>query len=174
MALRQLRLYGDALLQKKSKPVKEISDNILTLLDDMLETMRHYEGVGLAAPQVGALRRICILEFEEKVYELINPVIISAEGLQSKEEACLSLPGKVATVERPEKVTVEYMDREWSVRRIEAADTLAIAVCHEMDHLDGVMYVDRALSDTFHNAERENTAGTKAGKAEEETPSSAL
>ena len=155
MAFRQLRLYGDALLSKKSKPVKEITDNIITLLDDMLETMRHYDGVGIAAPQVGSLRRIVLIEFEDSVYELINPVIISTEGSEPKDEACLSLPGKVATVERPTAVTVEYTDRHAEVRRINAEDTLAVAICHELDHLDGVLYVDRALPDTFRDIERD-------------------
>jgi len=155
VAFRQLRLYGDALLLKKSKPVKEITENIITLLNDMLDTMRHYDGVGIAAPQVGALRRIVIIEFEEILYELINPVITRAEGLQSKDEACLSLPGKVATVERPTAVTVEYMDRLGEMKSIDAENTFAVAVCHELDHLDGVMYVDKALPDTFRDAEKD-------------------
>jgi len=158
VAFRQLRLYGDALLTKKSKPVKEITENIITLLDDMLDTMRHYDGVGIAAPQVGALRRIVIIEFEENLYELINPVITRAEGMQSKDEACLSLPGKVATVERPTAVTVEYMDRAGEMKQIDAEDVFAVAICHELDHLDGVMYVDRAVPDTFRDAEKEEAA----------------
>ena len=157
MAFRQLRLYGDGLLSKKSKPVKEMTENIVTLLDDMLETMRHYDGVGIAAPQVGALRRIVLIEFEETLYELINPVITRSEGMEPKDEACLSLPGKVATVERPTSVTVEYLNRDWELQQLDAEDTLAIAICHELDHLDGILYVDRALPDTFRTAEREET-----------------
>ena len=170
MAFRQLRLYGDALLLKKSKPVREITENIITLLDDMLDTMRHYDGVGLAAPQVGALRRIVVIEFEEILYELINPVIVKSEGMQSKDEACLSLPGKVATVERPAAVTVEYMDRAGEVKQINAEDVFAVAICHELDHLDGVMYVDRALPDTLRDAEKDEPADAapEDGEAEPE------
>ena len=159
MAFRQLRLYGDAILKKRAKPVNNISDNILVLLDDMLETMRHYDGVGLAAPQVGSLRRVVLLEFEENTYEMINPVIIESTGLQTNDEACLSIPGMVGTVERPEKVVIEYTDREGGACILELEDTLAIAVCHEIDHLDGVLYVEKALPDTFRKAEEKNEDG---------------
>ena len=155
MALRQLRFYGDPLLAKKSKPIVEITEKIVTLLDDMLETMRRYDGVGLAAPQVGALRRIVLVEYDGVVYELINPVITETEGVQSKDEACLSIPGKVGTVERPVKIAVEYTDRSGESKRIEAEETLAVVMCHEIDHLDGVLYTDRALPETFRDVERE-------------------
>jgi len=162
VAFRQLRLYGDELLQKKAKPVAAITDKIIVLLDDMLETMRHYDGVGLAAPQVGALRRVVLVEYEERLYELINPVIVSTEGSQSKDEACLSVPGKVGTVERPVKIAVEYVDRDFAPQRLEAEETLAIVVCHEIDHLDGILYLYRTLPDTFRDAELE-TAEDDAG-----------
>jgi len=155
LALRQLRLMGDALLYKTAKPVSEVTEKITILLDDMLETMRHYDGVGLAAPQVGALRRIVLLEIEENIYELINPVIMETEGTQTKDEACLSIPGKVGMVERPAKVIVEYMDRGWEKCVLTAEDTFAVAVCHEIDHLDGVLYVSKSLPDTFRDLERD-------------------
>jgi len=166
VAFRQLRLYGDGLLQMKAKPVKKINDNILTLLDDMLETMRHYDGVGLAAPQIGALRRVVLLEYEDTLYEMINPVITETDGVQSKDEACLSLPGKIGTVDRPAKVVVEYTDRGGETRSLCAEDILAVVVCHELDHLDGVLYKDKALPDTFRDAEREAEASGGTDNAE--------
>ena len=159
MAFRQLRIIGDELLKKKAKPVNEINEKIISLLDDMLETMRHYEGVGLAAPQIGALRRIVLVEYEENLYEMINPVIVESDGLQTKDEACLSIPGKIGTVERPMNIAVEYLDREGNVRRLTADDTLAIVICHELDHLEGVLFRERALPNTFREAERENGDG---------------
>jgi len=168
LAFRQLRLYGDELLTKKAKPVNEISEKIIILLGDMLETMRHYDGVGLAAPQIGALRRIVLVDFEETLYELINPVIVFTEGSQSKDEACLSIPGKVGTVERPTKISVEYIDRNGEPQKIDAEDTLAIVICHEIDHLDGVLYMDKSLPETFRDAERETDDGDNDDDVDDE------
>ena len=164
MAFRQLRWYGDELLRKRAKPVTEITDKIIILLDDMLDTMRHYDGVGIAAPQVGALRRIVLIEYEENLYELINPVIVESEGMQTNDEACLSLPGKVGTVERPAKIVIEYINREGETVKLKADDTLAVAICHEIDHLEGILYNEKALPFTFRDAEREENGKENESK----------
>ena len=130
-------------LRKKSRTVTEITPRILTLLDDMADTMHRAEGVGLAAPQVGVLRRIVVVETEPgQLYELINPVIIEKEGEQTGYEGCLSLPGKYGIVTRPEKVTVEATDRNGSRFRVTGTELLARCLCHEIDHLDGILYSD--------------------------------
>ena len=144
MALRQIRTEGDDILRKKAKPVKEINQNILTLLDDMLETLHEKNGVGLAAPQVGILKRIAIVEHEDEFFELINPVIIAQEGTQNSDEACLSVPGVHGDIERPLSVTVEAQDRHGESFTVTAEDYLAAVFCHELDHLDGVLYLDAA------------------------------
>ena len=146
MALRQLRLEGDEILRKKAKPVKEINEKVLCLLDDMLETLREKNGVGLAAPQVGILKRVAIIENEEDFYELINPVIIASEGTQKSDEGCLSVPGLRWDVERPMKITVEAEDRTGKTFTVEAEEYLASIFCHELDHLDGVLYLDKATN----------------------------
>jgi len=146
MALRTLRLSGDELLRKKSKPVREITDNIITLLDDMYETLRAENGVGLAAPQVGVLRRVVVvkLDDEHELVELINPEIVEADGVQEGLEACLSVPGKQGTVERPNSVRVRAQNRAGGEFTVEGEGFLARALCHELDHLDGVLYTDKA------------------------------
>jgi len=146
MALRQLRLYGDEILRKKAKPVKEITAGTLALLDDMVETLRERDGVGLAAPQVGVLRRVAVVEIEDKIYELINPVIIETNGTQRRNEACLSVPGKTGELDRPEFVRVEATDRNGEKYEIEGVELLAAALCHELDHLDGVLFLDRSFN----------------------------
>ena len=150
MALRQMRLEDDEILRKKAKPVTEIDDKIRTLLDDMRETMYDAEGVGLAAPQVGVLRRVVVIDMGEEnggVIELINPEFIKTEGSQINKEACLSIPDESAYVERPEFVLVRALDRDGNMCEYEADGNLAIAFCHEMDHLDGILYKDKALED---------------------------
>ncbi|MDR3240476.1 MAG: peptide deformylase, partial [Clostridiales bacterium] len=139
MALRRIRLYNDELLRKKSKPVKAIDQKILTLLDDMKETMTAANGMGIAAPQVGVLKRMVIVEMEEKLYELINPVIVEAEGSQARTEGCLSVPGKNGTVERPARVKVQALDRGGNETVLEGEDLFAVVLCHEIDHLDGIL-----------------------------------
>ena len=146
MALRQIRKEGDAILRKKAKPVNEIDAKILTLLDDMWETLHETNGVGLAAPQVGALRRVAIIEHEEDMFEMINPVIVESEGTQICDEACLSYPGYHGDIERPMKITVEAQDRDGESFTVEAEEYLASVFCHELDHLDGVLYLDRATN----------------------------
>lgn len=145
MALLKILTEKEPTLRKKSRTVEEITPRILTLLDDMAETMRHAEGVGLAAVQVGVLRRVVVVECEPgQLIELINPVIIESSGLQRTREGCLSLPGKCGITERPMKVTVEATNREGKRFRVTATGLLAKAFCHEIDHLDGVLYSDIA------------------------------
>jgi len=144
MAIRTIRKEGDEILSKKSKPIKEINDTVIQLIDDMLETMRSQDGVGIAAPQVGALKRVVVIEFEEDLYELINPEIIEAEGDQVCNEACLSAPGRCGDIERPFKIVVQAMNRQGEIVTHEIDDFMASVFCHEIDHLDGIMFLDKA------------------------------
>ena len=138
-------LTDEALLRRTSRPVDKINQRILTLLDDMVETMRKADGVGLAAPQVGVLRRVVVIEVEEgNVLELINPEIISRDGTQTGPEGCLSVPGRQGIVERPEHVVLRALDRNGKLREYEGEGLLARAMCHETDHLDGILYTDKA------------------------------
>ncbi len=155
MALRTIVEKGDPLLNKKSREVTEISPRILQLLDDMTETMRQANGVGIAAPQVGVLRRIAVVELDGTLYELINPVIVETEGDQYGEEGCLSLPGLVGSVHRPAYVKVEATDRDGNRQVYEGTDLLARAFCHEIDHLDGILYDEKA--DDLHYPEAEES-----------------
>ncbi|MBQ8697148.1 MAG: peptide deformylase [Clostridia bacterium] len=136
---------GDELLRKKSRPVDTINDRILTLLDDMVDTMRAANGVGLAAPQIGVLRRIVVVECEPgEVLELINPEIVATEGEQQALEGCLSVPGKNGITTRPAKVTLEALNRHGEKCTYNAEGLLAYCFCHEVDHLDGIHYIDHA------------------------------
>ena len=144
MAIRTVRKEGDTILKKPSKPVKEINAATLALVDDMLETMRSLDGVGIAAPQVGALKRIVVIEFEEDLYEMINPEIIEEEGDQVCNEACLSAPGRCGDVERPFKITVQYLNRQGETTTVTIDDFMASVFCHEIDHLDGIIFLDKA------------------------------
>ena len=143
MAILKIVKFGDPLLRKTSREVTEITPRITTLIDDMIETMRAAGGCGLAAVQVGVLRRIAVLEVEEgKVYELINPKIIAYAGEQKAEEGCLSNPGSYGTTKRPLAVTVRATDRHGNEYELSGKDLLARAICHECDHLDGKLYTD--------------------------------
>lgn len=145
MAILHILTEEEPRLKKKSRPVDEITDRIKTLLDDMVETMRRADGVGLAAPQVGVLRRIVVCEVEEgEVIELINPEIIAQSGSQTGREGCLSLPGKQGIVTRPSYVKVRALDRNGVMREYEGTELLARCFCHEIDHLDGILYTKRA------------------------------
>ena len=146
MAIRQLRLEGDDILRKTAKPIKEVNAKIHALLDDMLDTLHDKNGVGLAAPQIGVLRRVAIVEHEEDFYELINPEIIASEGTQVCDEGCLSIPGYHGDVVRPMKITVEALNRNGESFTVEVDDYLASVFCHELDHLDGVLYKDMATN----------------------------
>ena len=144
MALRIIRMYTDPLLRKKSKPVKAFDYKLHILLDDMLETMRSVNGLGLAAPQVGVLKQAVIIEMEEKIIELINPEIIETNGVQSRSEACLSVPGKNGLVERPAYVKVKAKNRNGEEIIADGEELSAVAICHELDHLSGILYIDKA------------------------------
>ena len=143
MAKLQIVKEGDPVLRKVSRPVTEITPRILTLLDDMAETMRAANGCGLAAVQVGVLRRVVVIETEESgLIELINPEIIAESGVQEEGEGCLSVPGKWGITRRPAKVKVRAMDRHGKIVEYKGSDLLARAFCHEIDHLDGELFID--------------------------------
>ena len=143
MAKLRILKFGDPTLRKKSRPVEEITPRILQLLDDMAETMRAANGVGLAAPQVGVLRQVVVIEVEEgELIELINPKILSYAGDQEAVEGCLSFPGKFGITHRPKYVVVQAMNREGKTVEIRGEDLLAQAICHEVDHLDGKLFTD--------------------------------
>ena len=147
MAKLKIVKIGDEVLRRVCRPVDKITPRTLTLLDDMVETMRAANGVGLAAPQVGVLRRIVVIEVEEgNVIELINPKIIAYSGEQTDTEGCLSVPGRSGTVTRPMHVTVRAQNRHGETFDITGSELLARAFCHELDHLDGRLYVDIAKS----------------------------
>lgn len=147
MALREIRKFKDPILRKKARPVVKIDKRLLTLLDDMAETMKKAEGVGLAAQQVGILKRVVIIADmdEDKIIELINPEIIAQSGEQVGLEGCLSFPGMSGTVKRPEQVTVRAMDRNGEIREITGTGIIARAFCHEIDHLDGIVFLDKVI-----------------------------
>ena len=143
MALRTVRVQGDPVLGKRCREVREMTPRLRELVEDMFETMYTNQGVGLAAPQVGILKRIVVIDCTgEDPMVLINPVITEQSGEQTGDEGCLSLPGKVGTVTRPQKVTVEALDLDMNPVRYEGEDLLARAFCHELDHLDGHMYTE--------------------------------
>ena len=143
MAKLKIVKVGDDTLRKISRPVEKITPRILTLLDDMVETMRAANGCGLAAVQVGVLRRIVVIETEESgLIELINPEIIAESGVQEEGEGCLSVPGKWGITRRPAKVKVRAMDRHGKIVEYKGSDLLARAFCHELDHLDGELFID--------------------------------
>lgn len=143
MAKLKIVKFGEETLRKVSRPVEEITPRIKMLLDDMIETMRDADGCGLAAPQVGVLRRIAVIEVEPgTVYELINPKIIAFSGEQQEREGCLSNPGYAGITKRPKTVTVRAMDRNGRTYDLTGTDLLARAICHECDHLDGKLYTD--------------------------------
>ena len=143
MALRQIVKIGEPVLRKKSKVVKEINDRLIDLLDDMADTMYIADGVGLAAPQVGILKRIVVIDIGDGLLELINPEIIETSGEQIGEEGCLSVIGESGIVRRPNIVKVRAYNRKGQLFEIEGEELLARAFCHEIDHLDGILYVDK-------------------------------
>lgn len=143
MARLRILKFGEPTLRKVARPVEEITPRIKTLLDDMIETMRAADGCGLAAPQVGVLRRIAVIEVEEgQVYELINPKIIAFSGEQEDSEGCLSNPGKYGITRRPMHVTVRATNRKGETYELNGSGLLARAICHECDHLDGKLFTD--------------------------------
>lgn len=145
MALRIIKLDGDPVLRKKSKHVDKVTDRMRILLDDMVETMIDADGIGLAAPQVGVLRRIVVIDIGEGVIKMANPEILETDGSVVDVEGCLSVPNLSGTVERPETVKVKYVDENNEEKTLEATELLARAICHEIDHLDGILYTDKVI-----------------------------
>ena len=143
MALRKLRYEGDPVLNKVAKEVKELTPRTKDLIGDMIETLYHENGVGLAAPQVGILKRICVIDVGEGPYVFINPEIIESSGEQTGDEGCLSVPGKSGVVTRPNYVKARAYDADMKPFEVEGAGLFARAMCHEFDHLDGHLYVEK-------------------------------
>ena len=162
MALRKIREYGDEILEKKCREVREMTPRLKELVEDMLETMYQAEGVGLAAPQVGVLKRIVVIDVGEGPITLVNPKIVEQDGEQEGNEGCLSVPGKAGGVVRPNHVIVEGYDQEMNPVRVEGEELMARALCHELDHLEGVMYTTRVQGELFDVADEPE-------EAEEET-----
>ena len=147
MAIRNIVVEGDEVLRKKCREVKEITDHVRVTLQDMLDTMHEQYGVGIAAPQVGVLRRMFIAEpVEGEIYYMINPVMLEQSGLQVDDVGCLSVPGMVGTVERPQYIKIQAMDLDGETKVYEFEDFHARVMCHEYDHLDGTLYIDKATN----------------------------
>ena len=136
---------GDPLLRKVSRPVEKFDEKLHVLIDDMIETLHFVGGLGLAAPQVGVLKRVCIVEYDDKLYELVNPVLVKSSGSCVDNEGCLSVVGFRGLVERPEKITVEYYDRNGKKHKQRAEGYFARVFLHEMDHLDGILFADKMI-----------------------------
>lgn len=147
MAIRTIRIYGDELLRKKCRVVEDISQRILILIEDMKETMYKSNGIGLAAPQVGILKRIVVIDVGDGLITLINPEIVEMQGSQLVSEGCLSIPGVQKSVDRPETVKVKAINEIGEKIIIDGEGLLARALCHEIDHLDGVLFIDKAIED---------------------------
>ena len=155
MAIRQIRFNGDPILRKTSREVKNINDRIKILLEDMAETMYESDGVGLAAPQVGVLRQVVVIDIGHGLIKLINPEIIEKEGENVDIEGCLSVPNKIGTVSRPERVKVKYLNEFGEEKTIEAEGLLAKALCHEIDHLNGILFIDKIIEEVFPEEDEE-------------------
>lgn len=160
MAIRQLRYDKDEILRKRSKEVEVIDNKIRELVLDMLDTMYKNDGVGLAAPQVGVLKRIVVYDVGDGPHALINPKIVKKSGKQVGEEGCLSYPNIFGMVERPQTVTVESTDIEGNIVKYKASDLEAVVICHEIDHLDGVVFLDTAY-DVYEASDEEIKAAKK-------------
>ena len=145
MAIRNIRKDGDEILRKKSKEVDEVNEKINILLKDMADTLYKADGVGLAAPQVGVLKRVVVIDVGDGLLELINPVFKSQTGQQCMAEGCLSVPGVYGEVNRPSHVIVEALNAKGNKIEIEGEGLLAVALCHEIDHLDGILFKDKAI-----------------------------
>ena len=155
MAIRNLRLEGDDILNKKSREVEVIDDKLQVLIDDMIETMHKYNGVGLAAVQVGILKRVIVIDIydDNGPIAMINPVILKTKGKQEVDEGCLSFPNEFAKVIRPTEVTAEYTDRDGKRIKVKAKELLAQAICHEVDHLNGEVFIDKIIPGTLEYIE---------------------
>ncbi len=157
MAIRKIRIKGDPILRKKSRTVEKIDDRTLELLSDMEETMKEAKGLGLAAPQVGVLRRLVVVDMQDGkgTIKMINPTIVQkSDEMQENLEGCLSIPGKTGLVDRPKNLVLEYMDENGKTINLECDEYKAVCVCHEIDHLDGVLYTDLA-KEIYDNEELE-------------------
>lgn len=146
MAIRNVVQVGDDVLRKKCYPVEEFNERLWQLLDDMKDTVKKEHGAGLAAPQVGILRRVVVVDVEEGYYEFINPSFLLQKGEQDGPEGCLSVKGKQGNVKRPYKVKISYFDRNGQKHILDAKGFFARAICHELDHLDGILYIDKATN----------------------------
>lgn len=156
MANREIRVIGDTVLTKPCKEVKEMTPRVKELIEDMIETMYSNNGVGLAAPQVGVLKRICVIDTTgDDLMVLINPRIVERSGEQTGQEGCLSVPGKVGTVTRPNYVKAVALNEDMEQIEVEGTELLARAICHELDHLDGEMYVDKVEGTLLDTEEME-------------------
>lgn len=144
MAYRYVVQIGDDVLRKKSEEVKKFDGELAALLDDMKETVRKEDGAGLAAPQIGINKRVVVIDLDEGYFEMVNPKILSVKGEQRGTEGCLSVKGKYGVVTRPQKVKAEYRDRNGKKHTVTGTDLFARCMCHEFDHLDGILYIDRA------------------------------
>lgn len=151
MAIRRIREEGDEILRKKSKDVEEIDEKVITLINDMIETMHKYNGVGLAAVQVGVLKKIVVIDTYEdgEQFILINPEIIKSKGTQTVEEGCLSFPNKFGKVVRPAEVVIKALNEKGEKIKIIAKELLAQAICHEIDHLNGELFIDKIIPGSF-------------------------
>ena len=151
MAIRQIREYGDEILRKKAREVEVVDDKIRELIEDMIETMHKYNGVGLAAPQVGILKRVVVIDLydENGPLRLVNPVIIKQKGKQEVEEGCLSFPNQYAKMIRPEEVVAEALNEKGEKIKIKAKGLLAQAICHELEHLEGILFIDNMVPGTL-------------------------
>lgn len=157
MAIREIRLNGDEILRKKAREVENVDDRIKELLQDMVETMHEYNGVGLAAPQVGILKRVIVIDLYDgnEPLKLVNPKILKEKGKQKVDEGCLSFPNQFAKMIRPKEVTVEALNENGEQIRIEAVDLLAQALVHEIEHLDGILFVDNMIPGTLQYVDPE-------------------
>ena len=155
MALRNIRILGDEILKKQAKEVTEMTPKIEELIDDMFETMYDANGCGLAAPQVGIRKRIVVIDCGDQPLVLINPEILETSGEQTGQEGCLSVPGKVGIVTRPNYAKVKALDENMDEIIVEGTELLARCLCHEIDHLNGIMYVDKAEGPLMYTEEAE-------------------
>ena len=158
MEIKVIRENGDEILRKKSREVESIDDKIREILDDMVETLHKYNGVGLAGPQIGILKRIIVIDLydDERPMKLINPAIVKEKGKQEVEEGCLSFPNQYGKIIRPAEVTVEALNENGEKVKIKAKELLAQALCHEIDHLNGILFVDKILPGTLEYVEPKN------------------
>ena len=159
MAIRQIREYGDEILRKKAREVEVVDDKIRELIEDMIETMHKYNGVGLAAPQVGILKRVVVIDLydDNGPLRLVNPVIIKQKGKQEVEEGCLSFPNQYAKMIRPEEVVAEALNEKGEKIKIKAKGLLAQAICHELEHLEGILFIDNMVPGTLEYVQPDET-----------------